>query len=252
MSKVHDINCGLKAFRKDVIQNLNLYGGLQRFFPVFVMKSGYKVMEIDVPHKERFSEKSKFNWMRIPRSFFNLAVVVLLSEYYRRPLHLFGAIGLLCSLVGFTVCAFLSILKIFTGTIQGHNTLLLLGVMTIIFGFQWISTGLLGEIIAGLDEEIELGAGDLDVMFITGDQLDVETLAAEQVMLNLPMRVLCQPDCPGLCARCGANKNQKGSCRCEPERRCRFVLHHRGQRVGRERGQCRHRRRQRRRDSACL
>jgi|GEM_PF-104069 len=155
-SKMHDINCGLKAFRKDVIHDLNIYGGLQRFFPVLVMKNGYKVVEIDVPHKERFSGKSKFNWTRIPRGFFNLAVVVLLSEYYRRPLHLFGAIGLLFALGGFTVCASLSILKILTGTIQGHNTLLLLGVMTIIFGFQWISTGLLGEIIAGLDEEIEM------------------------------------------------------------------------------------------------
>jgi len=67
------------------------------------------------------------------------------------------------------------------------------------------------------DEEIELGAGDLDVMFITGDQLDVESLAVEQVELNLPMRVLCQPDCSGLCARCGANQNQEGNCRCEPE-----------------------------------
>lgn len=67
------------------------------------------------------------------------------------------------------------------------------------------------------EEEIELGTGDLDVMFITGDQLEVESLAAEQVLLNLPMRILCQPDCSGLCARCGANKNQEGSCRCEPE-----------------------------------
>ena len=67
------------------------------------------------------------------------------------------------------------------------------------------------------DEEIELGDGDLNVMFITGDQLDVGSLAAEQVMLNLPMRILCQPDCSGLCPRCGANKNHEGNCRCEPE-----------------------------------
>ncbi len=69
----------------------------------------------------------------------------------------------------------------------------------------------------GAHEEIELGAGDLDVVFITDDQLDVERLAAEQVMLNLPMRILCQPECAGLCPRCGANKNQEGSCQCEPE-----------------------------------
>lgn len=66
-------------------------------------------------------------------------------------------------------------------------------------------------------EDIELGEGDLDVVFITDDQLDVGSLAAEQVMLNLPMRILCQPECAGLCPRCGANNNQEGSCRCEPE-----------------------------------
>lgn len=66
-------------------------------------------------------------------------------------------------------------------------------------------------------DEIELGQDDLDVVFITDDQLDVVGLAAEQVMLNLPMRILCQPECAGLCPRCGANNNQDGSCQCEPE-----------------------------------
>ena len=67
------------------------------------------------------------------------------------------------------------------------------------------------------DEEIELGEGELDVKFITGDQLEIDGLAAEQVMLNLPMRILCQPECSGLCPRCGANRNQEGNCRCGPE-----------------------------------
>lgn len=154
-SKIHDINCGLKAFRRAVIQDLNIYGGLQRFFPVLVMKSGYRVAEVDVPHRERFSGESKFNWTRIPKGFYNLVTIVLLSEYHRRPLHLFGAVGLVFVLIGFVVCGSLTLLKVVTGTIQGHNTLLLLGVMTIVFGVQWISSGLLGEIIAGLDEEIE-------------------------------------------------------------------------------------------------
>lgn len=66
-------------------------------------------------------------------------------------------------------------------------------------------------------DEIELGQDDLDVVFITDDQLDVVGLAAEQVMLNLPMRILCQPECAGLCPRCGANNNQDGCCQCEPE-----------------------------------
>ncbi len=66
-------------------------------------------------------------------------------------------------------------------------------------------------------EDVELNGADLDVVFIVNDQLDIDHLAAEQVMLNLPMRILCQPDCSGLCPQCGANKNQEGSCQCEPE-----------------------------------
>lgn len=67
------------------------------------------------------------------------------------------------------------------------------------------------------DDDVELDKGDLDVVFINDDQLDIGSLAAEQVMLNLPMRILCQPECAGLCPRCGANNNQEDSCHCEPE-----------------------------------
>lgn len=69
----------------------------------------------------------------------------------------------------------------------------------------------------GSDDEVELDESDLDVVFLDGDELDVERLAAEQVMLNLPMRILCQPECAGLCPSCGANLNQAGTCHCEPE-----------------------------------
>jgi len=69
----------------------------------------------------------------------------------------------------------------------------------------------------GDDEEIELGEGDLDVVFLADDHLDISGLAADQVMLNLPMRILCQPECAGLCPQCGANKNMEDSCQCEPE-----------------------------------
>jgi low temperature requirement protein LtrA len=92
---------------------------------------------------------------KIPQGFFDMFTVVMLTGYLRRPLHLFGSIGLLFFNFGFVICGGLTVLKIITGTIQEHNTMLLLGIMLLVFGFQWISTGLLGEIIAGLDEEIE-------------------------------------------------------------------------------------------------
>ena len=154
--KIHDIYCGFKVFRKNVVQDLYLYGGLQRFFPVMVAKNGYKVTEVNVSYNEQISGKSKYDWTRISKDLFNLLNIILLSGYYRRPLHLFGSIGLILAFIGLIICGSLALLKFITGTIQGHNTMLLLGVMNIVFGFQWISCGLLGEIIAGLDEEMEI------------------------------------------------------------------------------------------------
>jgi glycosyltransferase involved in cell wall biosynthesis len=150
--KIHDFNCGLKVLRKNVVRDLYLNDGSHRFFPVLVAKNGYKVTQLNVSPKARNRGQSKYNWTRIPKDLFNLLNIILLSEYYRRPLHLFGSIGLIFAFIGFAICGALSLLKFFTGTIQGHNTLLLLGVVNIVFGFQWISCGMLGEIIAGLDE----------------------------------------------------------------------------------------------------
>jgi len=153
--KISDVNCGFKAFKSYVIEDLAVYGGLQRFLPILVSKSGYHVCELNVVHQERYAGRSKYTWTRIPKGFFDLFTVVMLTGYLRRPLHFFGAIGLFFFSFGFIISGWLTMLKVFTGTIQEHNTLLLIGVMLLIFGFQWISTGLLGEIIAGLDEVIE-------------------------------------------------------------------------------------------------
>jgi glycosyltransferase involved in cell wall biosynthesis len=151
--KISDANCGFKAFRRELLDVLPLYGELQRFLPVFASKNGYRVTEIEITHNERYSGHSKYNWARIPKGFIDLLTVLLLTAYHRRPLHLFGLIGLFITSAGGLICFALTLLKILTGTIQGHNTLLLMGVMLIIFGFQWISAGLLGEMVANLDEE---------------------------------------------------------------------------------------------------
>ncbi len=151
--RIRDVNCGFKTFRREVLDDLPLYGGLQRFLPVFASKNGYRVKEIEVEHHERHSGLPKYNWTRIPKGFIDLVTVVLLTGYRRRPLHLFGSIGLLITSTGGIICLALTLLKILTGTIQGHNTLLLMGVMLIVFGFQWLSLGLLCEIITNLDQQ---------------------------------------------------------------------------------------------------
>ena len=105
-------------------------------------------------HNERHSGRSKYGWSRIPKGFLDLMTVVLLTGYRRRPLHLFGSIGIFVSGVGLIICCSLTIVKIVTGSIQGHNTMLLMGVMLLVLGLQWLSAGLLGEMINDLDEEI--------------------------------------------------------------------------------------------------
>ncbi len=144
---IHDANCGFKAFKRPVLQDLRLYGELQRFFPVFVSRLGFKVREIEITHRERLYGKSKYGFARIPKAFLDLFSVVLLASYRGRPLHLFGSVGLLIGVLGVFINLYLTFLKVFTGGFGGHYTLMLFGVMFMVLGLQWFSTGLLGELI---------------------------------------------------------------------------------------------------------
>lgn len=145
--RIGDVNCGFKAFRRSVIDGVRLYGEFQRFFPILVAKKGVKMVEIPVVHHERKYGKSKYGISRIPKAFLDLLAVVLLVGYGRRPLHLFGAVGVVTGMVGFAINAYLTVLKLWTGTIGNHNTLLLIGVMLMVLGLQWFSTGILSELI---------------------------------------------------------------------------------------------------------
>lgn len=146
-SKVHDINCGLKAFKRHVLTDIRLYGELHRFLPLLVVKRGYCVAEIAVNHRERLHGKSKYGLARIPKTILDLFAVVLSTDFRARPLHLFGLVGLSIAVIGFFINLYLTILKIQTGDMAGHYTLLLMGVTLMILGFQWFSTGLLAEVI---------------------------------------------------------------------------------------------------------
>ena len=129
------------------MEGLKLYGEFQRFFPILVMRKGFRIEEIDVRHNERVHGASKYGISRIPKAFLDLFAVILLASYGNRPLHLFGLVGILTGLFGFGINAYLTVFKLATGTIGGHNTLLLVGVMLMVLGLQWFSTGILGELI---------------------------------------------------------------------------------------------------------
>ena len=144
--QLHDFNCGFKAYRCAVIQELRLYGELHRFIPALASWRGFKIGEIEVAHHPRKYGVSKYGAERIPRGFFDLLTVLMLTRYTTRPLHLFGLFGVIVGLVGFGIVAYLSIGWLFGKWIAGRP-LFILGALMVIAGIQLVSFGLLAEMI---------------------------------------------------------------------------------------------------------
>lgn len=145
--KLHDMNCGFKAFRKEVVGTIPIYGDLFRFIAVFAAWQGFRVGEVGVTHHPRQHGKSRYGIERILRGMFDLLSVVFITRYSRKPMHLFGLIGLLLTMAGMGISTYLTILW-FQGHAIGTRPLLLLGVLLTILGIQFFSMGLLGEFLA--------------------------------------------------------------------------------------------------------
>jgi glycosyltransferase involved in cell wall biosynthesis len=145
--KLHDFNCGLKAYRKDVVKEVKVYGELHRYIPVLAHWQGYKITEIPVQHHARKYGKTKFGIQRFWKGFLDLITVLFTTRYLQRPLHLFGFWGLVFFVIGFAIDLYLVILKFVEGEALGNRPLFVGGILLIIVGVQFISLGLLGEMI---------------------------------------------------------------------------------------------------------
>jgi glycosyltransferase involved in cell wall biosynthesis len=145
--RLHDINCGLKIYRREVTQSIQVYGELHRFLPVLAHQVGFRVGEIVVQHRPRKYGKSKFGLSRFSRGFFDLLTVLFLTRYTKRPLHLFGVAGMLAFVLGFGIMAYLTVERLFLGKFLSNRPLLFLGLLLMIIGVQAVSIGLLGEMI---------------------------------------------------------------------------------------------------------
>lgn len=145
--KIHDFNCGLKAYKKEVVKNIEVYGELHRFLPVLAHHQGFKITEIKVNHRPRLYGKTKFGARRFTNGFVDLLTVMILTKYIRKPGHFFGSCGLASLSLGTIFCAYLSMLWIIGQRPIGNRPLLFLGILLIIIGVQLISMGLLGELI---------------------------------------------------------------------------------------------------------
>ncbi len=145
--RLHDFNCGLKAYRKEVAKRLRVYGEMHRYLPAIAHLMGFRVTEIPVRHHPRKYGRSKFGAGRFIKGFLDLLTVVLTTRFARRPLHFFGSIGILMAVVGFGIDLYLTIEWILGKTFLSNRPLALLGIALIIVGVQFISLGLLAEMI---------------------------------------------------------------------------------------------------------
>ncbi|MGM0705095.1 MAG: glycosyltransferase family 2 protein [Bacteroidota bacterium] len=145
---IHDFNCGLKAYRREVVQSVNLYGELHRYIPLLAKWQGFdRITEKPVEHHPRKHGTTKFGLERFIRGFLDFVSVFFLTRFAARPMHFFGGIGTLSFTTGFIVSLWLSIEKLVFGHPLGDRPLLLLGLLLILFGAQMFTTGLLGEMI---------------------------------------------------------------------------------------------------------
>ncbi|HIF10914.1 MAG TPA: glycosyltransferase [Sneathiellales bacterium] len=151
--RLHDYGCSLKVYRREVLNQITVYGELHRFIPVLLAEVGARTIEIEVNHRPRIRGKSKYNLDRSVRVLLDLMLVVFLRKYIQRPLHVFGGVGLLLAGIGGAATLYLVVLKLFAGAAIGSRPLLLFGLMLSISGLILIVQGLLGELIVRLLHE---------------------------------------------------------------------------------------------------
>jgi glycosyltransferase involved in cell wall biosynthesis len=150
--RLHDMNCGLKAYRLDVVRNIKVYGELHRYTPVLAHFAGFRVTEIPVTHHARKFGRTKFGPERFARGLFDLVTILFLRRYVTRPLHLFGMVGGVLFVGGFAIGIYLTVLKIMGESI-GRRPLLTLGILLMVIGVQIVSVGLVAEMLASMGGE---------------------------------------------------------------------------------------------------
>jgi glycosyltransferase involved in cell wall biosynthesis len=144
--KLHDYGCSLKAFRKEVIDNIRLYGEMHRFIPAIASWMGVRIAEVKVNHRARVAGTSKYGISRTFRVILDLITVKFLLQYSARPIHFFGGIGMASGVIGFLIAFVMTIQKVFFDMPMGDRPLLLLAVLLMFIGLQFITFGLLGEL----------------------------------------------------------------------------------------------------------
>jgi len=165
--KLKDYNCGLKMYTKDAAKSLNLYGGRQRFIPLILYQNGFRVTEIPVEHEKRLHGKSKYGPTKSLKEFPDMFTMIFLTKYSKNPLHFFGIIGSVMSLIGFMILAYLTVLH-FLGQRIGDRPLLTLGMLLVLAGFQILFTGFLADLILHITQKDKSRNFENEIKYKTG------------------------------------------------------------------------------------
>tara|TARA_Y100000310_G_C20703195_1_gene832032 strand:- start:8060 stop:9004 length:945 start_codon:yes stop_codon:yes gene_type:complete len=151
--KIHDCDSNFRVIKKEVVPHLELYSGLYRYIPVIAKQKGFNVGETKVKHRLRLHGKSKYGMGRLFTGFFDLITIKFLLEYNKRPLHFFGGLGSIFLSLGFISGIYLLYLKFILNETIGQRPLLILTILLIFLGMQFISIGLIGEMIANNNQK---------------------------------------------------------------------------------------------------
>ena len=143
---IHDSGCTLRAYNKECLGDLELYGEMHRYIPALLLWKGYKIGEVKVRHHKRMHGKTKYSWKRVVKGFLDLTVVIFWQKFSARPIHIFGGLGLALSIVGGIVGLYLVILRLFFGMGLTDRPLFIVAIFTVIVGVQFIVTGVLADI----------------------------------------------------------------------------------------------------------
>ena len=154
--KIHDFNCGLKAYRSSVIKSIEIFGGRHRYIPALAGQKNFSISEIIVNHRPRKYGTTKYGGSRLLHGFFDLLTILFLNKYTQHPLHFFGMIGLTTFTAGILTELVVLYYKFWLGEpFAKHIALLLLGLILLFIGIQFFSIGLLGEMMARYSEDKE-------------------------------------------------------------------------------------------------
>ena len=145
---IHDFNCGLKVYRKEVTRRLEMHGDMHRYIPVLAQWMGFRITELPVKHHTRKFGSTKYGSSRFFSGLFDFLSVLFITRYLRRPMHFFGMAGLISFLLGFLISLYVTLDKILLNKPVSNRPILFLGILLLILGVQLFSTGLLGEMLS--------------------------------------------------------------------------------------------------------